>query len=360
MGECVDTHDACDLQKDKRILLISYPRTASNLLLKMMSLERQPRVISNRRGGYYFWDAFMKGRATTSAWRPVEQWTDEDIEEMQSAFQQSCDNLESESQVSKLHGKIFFAKEHAQWLADPSEVSNYLFDYDGYAASPFTIRIPDSYETLRSFHPNNFTVLPDDYLETWTVTFLIRHPALAFPSFYRAMMELEKGGFARSDEFHHLMELNATLRWTRLLYDWCSERKEASRLANGSRPRYPLLLDAHDITHDHRLVMKYCELLGMDPTRVQTQWDSIDPQSSDEPEVIESIRGPEAIMLSTLRQSRQSIKDKTPHLVDISLERKKWNREFGEEVGEKMTYWVKKAMPDYDYLRSRRLRCEDV
>jgi hypothetical protein len=60
-------------------------------------------------------------------------------------------------------------------------------------------------------------------------------------------------------------------------------------------------------------------------------------------------------MLSTLSASTGIIKDKTPTAVDVDAEVKQWKEEFGEEVAAKLETLVRDAMPDYEYLRSRRI-----
>jgi hypothetical protein len=63
----------------------------------------------------------------------------------------------------------------------------------------------------------------------------------------------------------------------------------------------------------------------------------------------------EAVMLSTLLGSTGVIKDKTPTVVDVAAEAKQWKEEFGEELAYMLETTVRDAMPDYEYLRSRRI-----
>jgi hypothetical protein len=41
--------------------------------------------------------------------------------------------------------------------------------------------------------------------------------------------------------------------------------------------------------------------------------------------------------------------------LDIEHEAQKWAHEFGEEEAKKVANWVRAAMPDYEFLRERRL-----
>lgn len=342
----------------RRVLLITYPRTASNLLVKMLALEDQPNVVSNEMGGYFFWDAFMKERKTVSEGKPIAQWNAKDTGEVRQAFQQNFNVFEDMSQSAISDGKIFFAKEHTLWFADPGALAQYLSTHDYQpSSSRLDIQLPDPYSMApMKFSPKNFTIFPDEYLETWTPTFLVRHPALAFPSYYRALQKLEKGGFAEEEIEAPMLELHSTLLWTRLLYDWYHERKGNSYShAHSHEGQYndicfPLILDAHDIIHSPEILLRYCELLGMDPAAVKVAWQT---QSTPGSGCAESA---DKVMTETLDHSSCLLKQKTPSTVDIAVERGNWEVEFGQGLAKQMEEWVRAAMPDYNYLWARRLK----
>ncbi|KAE8402842.1 hypothetical protein BDV37DRAFT_272560 [Aspergillus pseudonomiae] len=344
----------------RRTLLVTYPRTASNLLVRMLSLEQQENAISNEKGGYFFWDSFIKGRTTNSTYTPIEDWTTQQTEEMQQVFQDDFNRWESTSRLAESQGKLFFAKEHIQWFADPAAISDHLSHSESHTPSPVNIKIPTSYGTPHEFSPNNLTIFPDHYLETWRLTFLIRHPALAFPSFYRAMRELEKEEFAQPHEMRPLMELNATLRWTRLLYDWCCQHQGEANIGCARDTRYPLVLDAQDIIHHPDILARYCKLIGLNPTYLRSEWDVPNQKVENGTTKKTSHRSPEKVMKSTLENSSHVLKNRTPIIVDIGVERKGWDQEFGIDFGEQMEKWVREAMPDYNYLRARRLQVGDT
>lgn len=344
----------------RRTLLVTYPRTASNLLVRMLSLEEQENAISNEKGGYFFWDSFIKGRTTNSTYTPIESWTPQQTEEMQQIFQHDFNRLESTSNLAESQGKVFFAKEHVQWFTDPAAISDYLSHKDSRTPSPVNIKIPNPYGTPQGFSANNLSIFPDHYLETWRLTFLIRHPALAFPSFYRAMRELQKEEFAQTHEICPLMELNATLRWSRHLYDWCYQHQEEPIKGCDRDIQYPLVLDAQDIAHHPAVLAKYCKLIGLNPAHLKSEWNVPDQKIQKGVEDRTGHKSPEAVMKFTLDNSSHVLKDKTPAIVDIGLERRGWDREFGISIGEQMEKWVREAMPDYTYLRAKRLRVQDA
>lgn len=339
------------VQHPQRVMLITYPRTASNLLIKMLSLEDQENVLSNRMGGYFFWDAYMKGRRNGHIYKPIAHWTADDIEETRQLFQQCVDNLEDMSQAAGAQDKVLFGKEHVSWFANPAVTSGHLFDDDDGSedqyAMPFRLDFPERYGSASAFSPENPTVLPDEYLKSWTQTFLIRHPALAFPSFYRAMNSLHDEGCADPHELIPLMKLSSTLWWTRQLYEWCCKNSANTLTGHGSeRERLPIVLDAEDIIHSPSVLLRYCELVGLDPGKVRFQWNNQTKHSN----VIE------AVMKATLDHSSGLLPEKTPAIIDISAEADTWVDEFGEEVGGLIEKLVRDAMPDYEFLRERRLK----
>ena len=61
-------------------------------------------------------------------------------------------------------------------------------------------------------------------------------------------------------------------------------------------------------------------------------------------------------MISTLTSSSGIMPDKTSTNIDIDAEANKWREEFGVEIAGYLDMWVRAAMPDYEYLKDRRLR----
>jgi hypothetical protein len=60
-------------------------------------------------------------------------------------------------------------------------------------------------------------------------------------------------------------------------------------------------------------------------------------------------------MLSSVFASSGVTKGKTATNLDINVEAKVCKVEFGESQGEEMERLVREAMPDYEFLRSKRL-----
>jgi hypothetical protein len=328
----------------RRLLLISVPRTASNLLVKVLNIHNRSNVLTTEKGGYFFYNAFL---LCVNMKKPLDQWADDETKKVQVAFQEAVDSLEEYSKRAQDENKMMFAKEHAFWIFNPasfekmmrSTTSTELFNN-------FAIKMPESYGSTQTFSSKNATVLPDEYLRSWQMAFVIRHPALAWPSLYRAMNKMSSVGFIDEDAINGATATSLTLRWTRMLYEWCLEQPDV--------PTEPLVLDAYDVINKPEAVQKFCERVGLDPSEVQFEWDDKAAEAA-LTKLSERDRAAQSIMLSTLHASKGVVKDKTPANIDIAAEAEKWKAEFGEEVAQIIEKAVWDSMPDYEYLKARRV-----
>lgn len=341
-----------------RLLLVSVPRTASNLFLKIVDIHHQPNVLTNEKGGYFFYDGFMIATRDGHLNKPLDQWTDSETTEARNTYQQCLDNLEEYSAQAQRENKIMFAKEHAFWFVNPTAMYSQPDDSPSAKAKALEncrLNIPETYGPQQTFSANNQTVLPDEYLRTWQLAFIIRHPALAWPSMYRAMLKISKLGILDDDGVKGASLTNMTLRWTRKLFDWCLEQPD--------EPTVPLVVDAHDVIHNPESVVRFCEAAGLDTDAIRFDWSDEDGGKGSETAkrsngLMDSDMHQKAsrIMLSTLEASKGIVKDKAPATVDIKAEAEKWREEFGSEVAGLIEKAVWDAMPDYEYLKERRVR----
>ncbi|KAL4892685.1 hypothetical protein BDV59DRAFT_179501 [Aspergillus ambiguus] len=371
----------------RRILLVSSPRTASNLLLRILNLKDQARVLTNEGGGYFFFPAFGTCTKEGRLAKTRDQWTAEDRQDVQSAYQSCVNQLEDWTARAAQDDKIFFAKEHAFWIFDPTSIHKLgataysaTANANGQAAtngsSPheplFRLQFPASYGACNSWSGANETTFPDEYLRTWRLAFVIRHPALMCPSFYRAMKKMVALGVLKEHEVPGVLATNMSLQWPRMLYDWSVEQ--------GIAGAEPLILDAHDIINNPQSVVKFSEQLGLDPSQLIFEWKANTPknengspqngaqengtQRSEAPkdnassslDNLQHNKEAQKIMLGSLTASSGLLKEKAPENVDIAAEVSKWNEEFGEEAARFVEKAVLAAMPDYEYLKERRLR----
>ncbi|KAJ5770627.1 uncharacterized protein N7511_002678 [Penicillium nucicola] len=339
-----------------RLLLVSVPRTASNLLLKVLNIANQPNVLSSPKGGYFFLDAFLatgqKGRLD----KALAQWTETDKHEVQNAFQASIDTLEAYSARACAENKILFAKEHAFWITNPGVFTSMRHGGDEEEdKKSFHITLPESYGAP-TFSAHNDTILPDQYLRTWKMAFIIRHPALAWPSLYRAMQNLSTVGIIDEDGVEGVSASNMSMTWTRRLFDWAMEQPDA--------PTQPLVIDANDVIHNPAAVLRFCELAGLDPACVQFEWGAggkklenvaVGGDGAMDADTLKREETAAAVMLATLEKSSGVIKDKQPSDVDVEVEVAKWKVEFGDKVAAMLEKATRDSMDDYEYLKARRV-----
>ncbi|KAK4168225.1 hypothetical protein QBC43DRAFT_309902 [Cladorrhinum sp. PSN259] len=376
----------------RRLFLVSVPRTASNLLVRVLNIKNQPNVLTNPSSGYFFKEAYLtaasKGYHNVSE-SPDQSATDHPSDssqlksEIRDTYQRCLDTLEAASAQASRENKVVFTKEHAFWFVNPATMKgdDSSEDNDGSRAREqdcFRLDFPQEiYGQAQTFSENNKTLFPDEYLSTWQFAFIIRHPALAWPSMYRAMQGMAKIGMLDEDGIKGSMVTNMTWRWSRKLFEWCDEKQASMGVAP------PLILDAYDVIHNPDVVLNFCEKTGLDKSVVQFEWgndaglsnykpepraqplpqesqnghgDGDVSNNSDEDEAREKELAAVNLMTSTLRASKGVIKDKTPAVVDIDAEIEKWKEEFGPEGAALIEKTVRDTMPDYEYLRERSLK----
>lgn len=336
-------------EPSRRILLVSVPRTASNLLLKILNIPNQPGILTNPRAGYFFHGAFEAAAKNGRLEKPLSQWTAEEKSETKAAFQDGLDELEAYTTRARAENKTMFAKEHAFWFLNPGAFTGCLNNTDSTDdLSEFHVSVPEYYGSTQTFSTNNNTVFSDEYLRTWRLAFIIRHPALAWPSMYRAMQKMSKAGFVDDDGVKGISIANMTLEWTRKLYDWCSAQPDESVT--------PLVIDANDVILNPGAVAKFCEMAGLDAASMQFEWsgatkcDGISDCAKSGDAHEEKRRQGHAIFLSTLNDSTGVVKDKA-QVVDIDTEVAKWRVEFGDEIAGMIEKATRDSMSDYEYLK---------
>jgi hypothetical protein len=304
----------------------------------MLSLDNQPNVVENAKRGYHFMAMIQLPREADLWERPISQWGD-DKDRLRKAAEESFESLEKTRAAGDADGTITFVKEHATSLLDPNVVDEFIFGRSDVDASDSRWRLvgAGSDEAPEQVSTPNDTMLSISYLRQWEMVFLIRHPALAFASLYRILLEVAPRGQV-SKATQNIFTVNMTLRWSRRLYDLAAE-------LSGSEP---IVLDADDIISSPAVVQKFAADLGMDPSRVRRTWS---PSTKEE---IEKESPVNQRFFSTINASSGIMTDKLAGDIDIASEVAKWRLEFGEEGARKLETWVRAAMPDYLYLRGKR------
>ncbi|GAP86294.1 hypothetical protein SAMD00023353_1801160 [Rosellinia necatrix] len=322
----------------RRFWLLTMPRTASNMLVRVLNLEAQG-VRPARNGGYFFFPSMLCRLGLFD--KPAEEWTDEERANMQNSLAKSLESLEDYLEAAEAEGQKVFVKEHVSFINDAFYEHKYIHGAVAGDADHPPAPVPAREFARATRSPLNMTALPDEFLKSWYPTFLIRHPALMLPSLYRtALRGVEMDGKGRANNEPY--EVEATLDFVRALHDFY-----AGHFGKGSQ--WPIVLDADDVIAHPELTMKYAGLVGLDREKLRFSWEKAGQEQLDK------LLPAEQVMLGTINASTGVDKGKIAGDVDIGAEAAKWRSEFGEEAGRKLERWVRAAMPNYHYLREKRL-----
>lgn len=116
---------------------------------------------------------------------------------------------------------------------------------------------------------------------------------------------------------------------------------------------WPIIVDADDLIVEPRISNRLAEAIAIDGTKLKFSWAPIDKEE------LEKMSAIPRRMLSTLIASDSIQKDMSAANINIDEEARKWKEEFGESHAQKIEKWVRDAMPDYEYLKERRMRLTD-
>ncbi|EAQ92059.1 hypothetical protein CHGG_00294 [Chaetomium globosum CBS 148.51] len=325
-----------------RFWLITSPRTASNLLVKILNLDAQ-NVRPAENGGYFFLQAAVKRFSFHDT--PLNTWKKEDRDAVYAVQQEAFDKLQEYLAAAEQEGQRVFVKEHAFVMNDAHYESEHIYGPEGVTGQPGTLVAQGIEHPTRS--ALNLTALPDEFLKTWRPTFLIRHPAMMLPSLYRTCIKDDVNGFvidgrpARPSK--EPIKPEVTMKWIMALYNFYTAHF-------GENSDWPIVLDADDIMLNPQIVTKYASLVGFELDKLRFEWEKATEEK------LQSMTPAGRIMLSSLNSSCGVDKGKVAGAVDIDAEAAKWRVEFGEEGGRNLEQWVREAMPDYLYLHAKRLR----
>lgn len=330
----------------KQFYLLTHPRSASNLLVQILNLKEQNHLVTgDHQGGYYFMPLIQKMDDANVWAKHIDTWTLEQQNTILS-FAKQCyaDFAKDISRLDSEPGKTtIFVKEHADFLWSPVEHTKSF-------AKPKDVRSEVWVLDGGSQSEDNGTLLSDQFLLKWMPTILVRHPALAFPSHFRATKDLGWGTCENVEDDEGLA-MQCSLTSSRKLYNFFDEKlPENMKLYGGID--WPVVLTGDTVMTEPEVVKRYASLIRLDVNQLRFQWDRL-PEKG-----VEKLDKGNARMLSTLIASTGIDKSKISEAIDIDVEVQKWRREFGDRAAEKIEDWVRAAMPDYEYLSARRLRAE--
>ncbi|EFE43824.1 hypothetical protein TRV_01398 [Trichophyton verrucosum HKI 0517] len=336
-----------------RFYLLTCPRTASNLLMKILALEGQSNVAYREDGGYFFSPLHLLRYDLNCVGTHVEELTLEQKEKQIACIKSCYNTLVQHVEDAESNGKLVIVKEHTHYLTDPVAETEFLHG-EGCVTNelPWVMHgMDDLVQSTDGRSTHNKTVFSDDFLKTWRPIFLIRHPALAFPSWYRAAVRADGEEKARSTQGKLACKKVMTLRWTRRLYDFYMQESNNTsatgrNLGEGrDKGMWPLVLDADDIMTQPEVIIRFCNIVGLDSDKLKFNWEKDEQQ-----------RRPGIMAFrSTIDSSTKIDPSKAAGDVDIDQEAAKWREEFGEEIGRLVEEYVRAAMPDYTYLKSKKL-----
>lgn len=348
-------------KRARRVYLFTHPRVASNLLVKILNLNKQNVPPTDKGGGYFFRDPVLQTIRLRIRHKPVTIWTEDELTTIRDLYEKSFSGLNQWLDTAENNNQVAFIKEHVGFLADPVSQAKCQTAGSGHhrqdkgidekaadvgtqsALLPKQWQLGECCNDIECLTPSplNETVLSDEFLLSFTPTFLIRHPACVFPSNFRAR-------FARTmpatdtEALEMVAEMKqwVTFRWTRNLYQFYA--------SNGIEP---LVLDADDVIYSREVVVKYAKHVGLDVNKLTWDWE---PAEMKKPE--NDLVALQQRYTATITCSSGVRQDKSTRGLDLELEKKKWKEEFGEIIGHKMVGWVEAAMEDYKFFHGRRLK----
>jgi hypothetical protein len=316
-------------------VLISIPRTASNLVTHLLALSSQPSILAHSRDGYFFLPALSARFKHSTFTRPLPSWSPEERVGLEDALCQSASALGTWVTNADREERGTYVKEHVNWMLKPSTESAFL-----QPESATTTRV-NSEQFLAVDAPQNPTTIPDAFWPRVRATFLIRHPALTFSSALRAALSNEGLKTVLGEESEKVMQWECTYKWHILLYRFLA----SPALETGQEP---LIIDASQLQNQD-FVRKYAEEVGLDASLVRTSWDAVAEEEQGK------LHAVERRMKDTLLASNGVIASKlSSKSVDVETEREKWEAEFGMALAQRLERLVGQAMDEYQWLYERR------
>ncbi|KAM5452785.1 hypothetical protein MaudCBS49596_003091 [Microsporum audouinii] len=313
------------------VFLFSHARTLSNVFCRLLSA--QPGWVQSE---YHFQEAFMFARSSFN-WAPLTDITTEQREQFFDLFYQGMDALQKARDDAVAEGKHLLVKNHTFFVWEPSALSQII--WGGKKTSPLAVlpRQPVA-EGVRT----NGTIFSDEFLTSWKPVFLIRHPALVFESWYKAEIRVKP-----IDILDKTWSYMTTFRYSRQLYDWYMSSLCDDAKGEMGKPR-PIVVDADDILSGECLA-EVCRQCGMDVEHIMYEWEKTNPNER------KVLTERHLSYMGDLWASTGLDRSKSSEGLDMQVKYGKWKEEFGIVVADELYRLVEDAMPDFEYLKSKRI-----
>jgi len=316
----------------RRLAFFSHPRTASNLILKILNITSQPDILQHPDlpdYGHSFSPA-IKLKFDGERVRKPSEWAEEERTATNDHYGKGFATVTEYAALAERQGKTAFFREHSISISDP--VAQYCF-YSGTSAGS-----EDAWSVSSAHSTHNGTLLPDDFLRQWYPIFVIRHPASAFSSYYRVL----KASDSSPEKVLQQATMVNTYHWTRTLYD----------LYKHTFGITGIILDADDVVANPQMLISVSKRAGLDPQKLKFTWNAtsskaeIAAKTTHDPQHLE--------FMETLDRSTGVIRGDLRSKIDVGIMGGKWREEFGEVEGRRLEGWVVAAMDDYRYLEQEK------
>jgi len=107
-----------------RNILLTIPRTATSLVIRILNLSNQRIIARHPEDGYYFLPALKQRYQHDTFSRPFKAWSDTETSGMKAVLQSCCDEWYKRIEDAEHAGKG--TKEHLNWMIEPEVESIYL------------------------------------------------------------------------------------------------------------------------------------------------------------------------------------------------------------------------------------------
>lgn len=322
---------------NKRFYLLTYQRTGSNLLLRLLSKQPGLEERSGKPGaGYFFLPIILSDKLEPIRDKGYENLAPGEEEALAAGYQDCFSCMGEHLDAAKASGKTAFVKEHIHFLLDP-KVRTSFFNTGKLGDDRVSWSLPQGQART------NITLLSDEFLRTWTPVFLIRHPALSIVSQLRADFDKDVPAELTTRQMDSL-KLRTFATLARAMFEFYYPDYDTARSTGPA----PIIVDADDVmTPDSPVVKKLCQRLGLDPSKVAKEW----PIATAEKIAAEKDDF-QRRMTARLDFSTSIIPSRTSTNIDTQ----KWREEWGEKVSAALGKAVKEMMPDYLFMWQQRLQ----
>ena len=328
------------------VFFFPHVRTISHVLCRLLS--GQPGWAPQ--SDYHFKRAFDFARESFN-WGPLTDVPEQIKTKFEELLQEGFDEIQRDRRSAKNNvgfspsakncgllsiydgqGKNILLKEHTIYTWDPSKLSQSMWGGD--RGTPFTV-VEKGSPSSANFEKTNPTIFSDTFLRSWRPVFLIRHPAPTFESWYRA-----ESGARHIDLSDKSWSFFTSFQYSRQLYDWfLSNSTDESSM--------PIVVEADDMLEKRSTIEKLCSSLGMDTRYIPNRWDVI--QAPDK------AGSRELSFMGDYWRSTSIDSSKSSRGLDMAAKYTKWQADFGSEVANELLIIVEKAIPDYNYLKSKKI-----